>query len=187
MHEQRKDRSSVGRAGDTTSSSITCPLPRADARGSSDLTVASSTLAGPSSLTAPQAPGAHGRMPRATGNRSSAATHRARCRRTTSQCPTRAGPCGSTTPRRGCDSRRPGHHLHQHHCSSGSPQPGYPPATYPGHGTQGPTVPLIRSTHLHHWQQLQHPMRGSPQLGYRLSLGAPQGALPAASSHPRIA
>jgi hypothetical protein len=49
-------------------------------------------------------------MPRATGTRSSAANHRARCRRTTSQCPTRAGPCGSTMPRRGCDSRRPGHH-----------------------------------------------------------------------------
>jgi hypothetical protein len=54
--------------------------------------------------------GAYGQLPRATGCRSSTSHVRARCRRTSSHCPTRAGPCGRTTPRCGCEARRPGHH-----------------------------------------------------------------------------
>ena len=53
--------------------------------------------------------GAYGHRPRATGIRSSMSSSRARCRRTSSHCPTRAGPCGHRAPKRGCEPRRPGH------------------------------------------------------------------------------
>src|SRR5215218_1276204 len=76
-------------------------------RGLSNHEAASSNLAGSSTPIF----GAHGHWPRATGHRSSTANERARRRRITSHCPTRAGRCGASTPRCGCDSRRSGHHL----------------------------------------------------------------------------
>lgn len=70
---------------------------------------------------------------------------RARRRRTSSQCPTRAGRCGHTTPRCGCDSRRSGHHLVPPIARAGRRVSVILHPTLEQHGDQGPSASLIRS------------------------------------------
>ena len=87
-----------------TSSPFTCPCIGPKDRGLSDLTVASSSLAGSSSFTRRAwALAARHRY------RSSTANDRARRRRAASHGPTRTGRRGDTTTRCGCESRRSGH------------------------------------------------------------------------------
>jgi hypothetical protein len=138
-----KSRSSVGRAGDTPRHSV---LARSRAEGIEGYRISRSRVRISPALPNCSYFGAHGRMPRATGSRSSTAQQRARCRRATSQCPMRAGPRGRTTPRCGCDSRRSGYHILARSDTARDPSP--PPCPrYIGVGAGPPDEGYLVTAH----------------------------------------